>query len=266
MSQASLSQSQPARNGASGTRTFLLVVSGFVLALALVGAVNASRAVVSFAPTASRSFTNTLDGATSANVRVEFGAGNLSIGALTGNADTLGTMAFDGPSDQRPDASYRVRNGVGELAYGIGNDGPRLNIPFFGRSRDHMDMRVQLAAGVPMALDVQAGAADSTIDLTALRVTQLRLETGAADTVVRLPANAGLTTVRATGGISDLTFEVPSGVAVDMRLSGGMTAREIDQTRFRSLGNGHYRSPDFDSAANRAVLDVDLGIATITVR
>jgi hypothetical protein len=266
MSQASVSQSQPARNTGTGSRTFLLVASGFVLALALVWAVDATRTAVSFAPMASRSFTSSLDGATSANVRLEFGAGNLAIGALTGSPDTLSTMVFEGPSDQRPESSYRVRNGVGELAYAVGSDGPRLNIPYLSRSRDHSDTRVQLAPGVPLALEIKAGAVDSTIDLTALRVTHLKLETGAADTVVRLPASAGMTTVRATGGVSDLTFEVPTGVAVDMQLSGGMSAREVDQTRFRALGNGHYRSPDFDSAANRAVLDVELGIATITVR
>jgi hypothetical protein len=199
-------------------------------------------------------------------MRLEFGAGDLTLGALDGRADTLATMAFQGPADERPAATYRVRDGVGELAYTVSRDGSRLSFPFVGPGRDHSNMHLLLARGVPIALDIQAGAADSTIDLTGLRVTQLNLQTGAADTTVRLPEAAGITTVSARGGISDLTFEVPRGVAADIQLSGGMNAREIDLTRFRSLGDGHYRSPDFETAANRVVLNVDLGIATLTVR
>ena len=58
---------------------------------------------------------------------------------------------------------------------------------------------------------------------------RLNLQTGAADTTVRLPEAAGSTTVSAKGGVSDLTFEVPRGVAADIRLSGGMTAVKSDK-------------------------------------
>ena len=115
-------------------------------------------------------------------------------------------------------------------------------------------------------LNVEAGASDSTLDLSALQVSHLDLQTGAADTRIRLPQAAGHTTVSVHGGVTDLTFEVPQGVAADIRATNGLGSREIDERRFPSMGNGHYRSADYDSATNRVDMEIELGIATLRVR
>jgi len=85
-----------------------------------------------------------------------------------------------------------------------------------------------------------------------------------ADTLVRLPQAAGRTSVSVRGGVSDLTFEVPRGVA-DIRTSNGLGSREIDERRL-PLGAGHYRSVDYDTATNRVEMAIELGIATLRVR
>jgi hypothetical protein len=102
-----------------------------------------------------------------------------------------------------------------------------------------------------LVLNVEAGASDSMLDLSALQVTHLDLQTGVADTRVRLPQAAGHTSVSVHGGVTDLSFEVPQGVAADIQVSDGLASRHIDERRFRRIGTGHYRSADYETATNR---------------
>jgi hypothetical protein len=267
MTQVSVPQMQPSRRTGGLPGPFVLVLVGVLLAIAAGTAVAGWRLAQPAGPLETASHTQSLDGASRANLHLQFAAGDLTIGVLDGREGVLATMSYNGPADLRPEPSYRVGNGLGELAY-ISRDGegPHLNMPFIGRTRDHGDMRVQLARGIPLALDIQAGAADSMLDLTGLNVGRLDLQTGAADTRIRLPESAGRTDVVVKGGVTDLAVDVPSSVAADIYVSSGLAGREIDQARFRSLSDGHYRSPDFDTAANRVDMRIELGIAQLTIR
>jgi hypothetical protein len=211
----------------------------------------------------SRTYAQALDGANRANVRLQFGAGDLTVGALDRGDANLAAATFAGPANYAPEPTYQVRENVGELAYLIHD--VKLGLPFF-RGDEHVRMDVRLSPNAPLVLNVEAGAADSTLDLSALQVAHLDLQTGVADTHVRLPQAAGHTSVVVRGGVTDLTFDVPQGVAADIRVSNGMGSREIDERRFPALGNGHYRSSDYDTATNRVDMEIELGIATLRVR
>ena len=127
-------------------------------------------------------------------------------------------------------------------------------------------MGLLLTRNIPLALDIQAGASDTTLDLSQLRVTRLDLQTGASDTRVRLPQTAGSTTMVARAGVAELDIEVPAGVAADIYVTTGLGNRAIDTARFESLGNGRYRSPDYATAANRVEMHLELGIGDLSVR
>jgi hypothetical protein len=239
-----------------------LVTLGAVAIALGMGAVNRVTSVP-FGPSESRAYSQAFEGASRADVRLRFGAGDLTIGALDAGDTNLAKASFTGPTSYAPDAAYRVRDNVGELAYVIRD--VKFGLPFL-RGDEHVRMNVQLAQHTPLALTVEAGAADAQLDLSALQVTQLDFQTGAADTRVRLPQAAGQTSVTVHGGVTDLTFDVPQGVAADIRVSGGMASREIDEQRFRSIGGGHYRSPEYDTAPNRVDMQIELGIATLRIQ
>jgi hypothetical protein len=196
-------------------------------------------------------------------VRLQFGAGELNIAALDPGSGNLATATFAGPASQAPEPTYRVHDNFGELEYLVRD--VKLGLPLV-RSDEPTRMTVQLARNAPLALNVEAGAADSVLDLSALHVTHLDLRTGVASTRVLLPQTAGRTSVAVHGGVADLTFEVPRGVAADIRVSDGMASRQIDEQRFRAVGTGHYRSADYDTATNRVDMEIELGIATLSVR
>jgi hypothetical protein len=196
--------------------------------------------------------------ANSASVRIEFGGGSLTVGALDDAQGTLSKMIYQGPPGMRPQSTYQVRDGAGELEYTIGDAHRRQN--------QYADMRVLLAPGLPLALSVDAGAAQSTLDLTALRITRLELQAGASNSRVHLPDAAGLTVVNVEGGAAKLAFDLPPDLAADIQVSGVLDARNIDEARFRPLGNGRYRSPDYETSAKRVEMRLELGAANLTVR
>ena len=241
------------------------LVSVGVVAIALGSGIGARLASVPLGPMESRSYTQPLDGVNRAAVRLQFGAGQLTLGALDSRDGSVAKATYDGPAEYLPEPTYRVRDGVGELAYVI-RDTNEVRLPFVGRARDAARMDVQLAPAVPMTLDIEAGAAESRLDLSALQITRLDLQTGVANTRVRLPEAAGRTAVSLKGGVTDVRLDVPQGVAADIQVSDGLAGRQIDERRFRPMGGGHYRSPEYDTAPNRIDLHIELGLASLIIQ
>jgi len=190
-----------------------------------------------------------LDGATEANVRIQFGAGELSSGVAA--AGHLVDGDFRGGVVHRVDRPGSVRLEQ-DTSHGL----PWL---------DHRSTwTVGLTAEVPLDLRIDTGAARARLDLTELNVRRLEVHTGASDTRVRLPRAAGATTVKAEAGAASLTFEVPSGVAARIRSRIGLGSSQIDETRFPRSGDG-YESADYAGAENRVEIDVSGGVGSVKI-
>src|SRR4051794_22033345 len=237
------------------------IVIGALAGLGVVAAIafGTRLASVPLGPIESRSYEQPLDGISRATMRLQFGAGQLAIGALDDGNGNLARATYDGPARYVPESMYRAGEGVGELSYVIRDTEDDLRVPFVGRVQDHARMDVRLARGTPLTLGIEAGAATSQLDLSALQITGLDLQTGVASTRVRLPEAAGHTEVSVKGGVADVTLEIPHGVAADIQVSDGLAGRQIDERRFRPQGGGRYRSPEYESAPNRVDMHIELG-------
>jgi hypothetical protein len=185
-----------------------------------------------------------------ADVRIDFGAGQLSIGPATPGKLVDGT--FDGGvrHDESPDGRVHLRSDNGGMWWGWGWHG--------------FDWRVGLTREVPLALRLDVGAAKSNLDLSDLKVTDLVLKTGASETVIRLPKAAGLTTVRVESGAASVRLTVPDGVAARIRSTMGLGASNIDQRRFPRNGE-YYQSTDYDTAANKIDIRSEGGVGSVSV-
>jgi hypothetical protein len=118
---------------------------------------------------------------------------------------------------------------------------------------------------VPLAITVKTGASDARLDLSDLQVTRLKLESGANSTRVIVPAHAGYTEIRGTSGAASLSVEIPEGVAARIRTSGALSSVSINRERFPKI-EGEYRSPDYETAANKVDLKLEMGVGSINVR
>jgi hypothetical protein len=195
-----------------------------------------------------------LEGTADAEVMVTFGAGHLRVGAAAAGLLVDGT--FDG--------GVRV-----ERSGGAGR--ARLTPPTpptgWTLSREPYTWAMGVTGEVPLRLRVETGAADAELDLSSLRLAELRLRTGASETRVTLPAAAGVTVVDAEGGATTIRFRVPEGVAARIRSSVVLGASDIDMVRFpRTAAGDAWESPGFATAPNRVEIAVRGGIGSVSVR
>jgi len=177
------------------------------------------------------------------SVRYEFshGAGQIQIsgGAPTGKA-IVGSSAVGMGTESRMDGD-RLNVEIGA--------GPSM-IPFIGPSSGVW--RYQITQEVPVALEINAGASSFDIDLK---------------DVVKLTMPArGVSLLDVDAGAASFNIRIPDGAAGRIRFEGGLNNIDVDTNRFPKVDSGFYQSPDFDSATNRAEINFEGGLGSVTVR
>lgn len=196
-----------------------------------------------------------LQGASRASLKLNHGAGRLTLGA-------------GAPMGQMLDGSFA--GGVKQRTHKSGDQldahieaNPVLFPPFFSGWQG-LEWNIHLNRDVPLALRLETGASQSSLDLRDLKVTDLRLNTGASKTDLTLPANAGKTDVRVELGAASVDMVVPQGVAARIRAEYGAASIEIDRSRF-PYSNGIYESADFSSAQNKVDIMIQAGAGRVAV-
>jgi hypothetical protein len=197
-----------------------------------------------------------LQGATSASLKISHGAGELKIHSGA-SPNELAHGSFAGGLDHKA-----TRNGD-RLEVRMKPAKDVMDFPFFG-PRTQLDWDVALNSQVPTALTLNVGANRSMLDLRDLTLTDLKVETGASETKVTLPAR-GRYRADFDLGAASLEVTVPDGLSARIRASVGMAGVNVDETRFPRNGS-YYQSPDFDSAVNSVDMTIDAGAASIKVR
>jgi hypothetical protein len=197
-----------------------------------------------------------LQGASTASLKINHGAGELNIHSGA-NVNELAHGSFTGGLDHKA-----VRNGD-RLEVRMRPAKDVMDFPFFG-PRTQLDWDVALNAEIPTALTLNIGANKSMLDLRDMNITDLKLETGASDTHLTLPAR-GRFRADFDLGAASLEVIVPDSLSARIRASFGMAGVSIDESRFPRNGS-YYQSPDYDSAANAVDVTIDAGAASIKVK
>ena len=136
-------------------------------------------------------------------------------------------------------------------------------IPFIGPSRGIW--RFQLTQDIPLTLIVESGASALDIDLKDVLATHVELKTGASSSNVTMPAR-GVSLLDVEAGVASVNVRVPETTAARVRVREGVTAVKVDTNRFPRLDSGMYQSPNFDTASDRAEINVELGLGSISVK
>jgi hypothetical protein len=198
-----------------------------------------------------------LEGAGSARVRVKHAAGRLRV---SGDAapDALLEGTFSGGLDvrtQRRGDELDVEMALPRVPYVLAP---------WNWGREGLGWTFGLNREIPLSLTLETGASDARLDLSELRISELRLETGASSTAVTLPTHAGHTRVRVEAGAASVSLRVPPEVAARMRFKGALASIDVDRDRFPRTG-GVYQSPDYDAAENKVDIEVEAGVGSLRV-
>lgn len=219
----------------------LLLGAGLVLSAVLRRSVTSEQASVD------------LGGASEASLRISHGAGELHIAGGAGMSQLL-TGSF-----------------AGGLVQSSRREGNRLDVrlnppahPFsFMPPFDGYVWDVKLNQDVPMTLTLQMGANKAVVDLSEVRVTALKVETGASETHFTLPRRGRLRADFELGAAS-LTIRIPEGMAARVRASHGVSDVKVDPARFPRAGE-YYQSPGFETASDTVELHIEAGAAEVKV-
>ena len=150
-------------------------------------------------------------------------------------------------------------------------DGDRLDvkveagpsfIPFLGPAQGVW--RFQVTQEIPVTLTVEAGASSVNIDLHDVLASRLELKTGASSSSVTVPAR-GVSMVDIESGAASINVRVPEGTAARIRVREGANSLHVDTNRFPRLDSGFYQSPGYDTAADRAEINIEAGLGSVTV-
>jgi hypothetical protein len=192
--------------------------------------------------------------AKSARFRFSHGAGQIDItgGASLGQA-LVGTSAVGMNKESRLDGD-RLEVKV--------EAGPSF-VPFIGPSGGIW--RFQLTQEIPLTLVVEAGASSLNIDLKDVQATRVELKTGASSSNVTMPAR-GSSLLDVEAGAASVNIRVPETTAARIRVKEGVTSVNVDTNRFPRLDSGFYQSSDFDTAVDRAEINIESGLGSVFVK
>jgi hypothetical protein len=112
-------------------------------------------------------------------------------------------------------------------------------------------------------LDLDLGLGRHDLQLGGLNLTSLNLNMGIGQNTITLPEEGNFRG-RIEGAIGETVLIIPEGMAVRLRLSTGLASRQVPAA-FIQQGDV-YTSPGFESAENRAELEIDQAIGSIRVR
>ncbi len=198
-----------------------------------------------------------LDGAEKLDARMRMAAGEFKLaGGATGAMDAEFEAS---PRTWLPEVQYSVEGTSGVLRVTQPNV---EGFDFMGDMRNVWD--VKLASGVPVDLDVEFGAGDSTVDLSEVDVRELHVLTGAGETRVDLTGERTAdVSAEIEAGVGELTVKVPKDVGV--RITGmqdGVGDFNVDG--FSADGDG-FVNDAWDTATVKIELRIQRGVGEVTV-
>jgi hypothetical protein len=200
-----------------------------------------------------------LGAASSADVEIGMGVGQLRIGALAQPSDLIaGEIAYSDRNSVTREFALRGNTATFKLHE---QDSQRNSLIKYRNDDAVWDL--QLSPATPMRLTIEAGVGESRLDLAQLKLTDLDLQTGVGNTILTLPRE-GHVQAHVEGGVGNTIIRVPAGVAVRLTLDAGVGTVSVPANYWRQ--GDVAVSPDYDAAANRVDLTVSSGVGNITIQ
>jgi hypothetical protein len=197
--------------------------------------------------------------ATSADVEIAIGLGQLHISALDQpGALVAGEIAY--PDQNSVTRAFAIDGDTATFKLRE-QDSQANNLVKY--ENDAAIWNLRLARTTPIHLTLEAGVGEHTVDLARLLVTDLMFHTGIGSTTLTLPRQ-GQVQAQIESGVGETTIRVPAGVAIRLNISDGVGDIKVPDTLTRQ-GN-LYVSPGYATAPNRVDLTVSHGIGNVTIQ
>lgn len=234
----------------------LLIVLGLAIGLGLPqGRANDANTVER-----TETISEDLKGGSRADVELSFGTGTLNLTALPAGSQQLIKGTLDLSQGETLGVSHNSADGIEQFSLESRNAWSKIpNV----RSDDRKQWDIELNRDIPIQLNVSTGVGRSILDLSQLSLTRLNINGGVGEANVKLPER-GRFNVALDGGIGEITLIVPQGLGAKVQVDGGLGDVQVDGDFTRR--DGEYTSANYNTAEQRADIQVDGGIGRIVIR
>ncbi len=130
---------------------------------------------------------------------------------------------------------------------------------------DGVKWEVMFTRNIPLAINIKSAASNMELDLSELKMTELRLDVDVGNCKVTMPSSASITHAYIKIDVANVEVTIPNGVAAKVQADIDLSAFDVDESRFPRKG-GYYMSRDFESAENRVELEIDCDVGRVRVR
>lgn len=113
-------------------------------------------------------------------------------------------------------------------------------------------------------INVDTGAINGTMDFSNLKLAELDINMGASNLDLIFGDKAEKTKVDIDGGVTNLEITVPKELGVRIDIDGGIKNTNIRGADWKRV-DGYYISPNYEDAAKKLDIDVDMGIGKFDV-
>ncbi|HKB84699.1 MAG TPA: DUF5668 domain-containing protein [Ignavibacteriaceae bacterium] len=112
-------------------------------------------------------------------------------------------------------------------------------------------------------LSFDVGAASVNLDLSPVKVRNLRVGMGAASFKVKLGNASNRTDVSVESGASKVEIGVPENSGCEIRTEGALNSTDFQG--FKKINSDLYRTANFDSTANKIYLHISSGVSSLDI-
>jgi hypothetical protein len=198
-----------------------------------------------------------LGAATSAQIRIEMGFGELKVDSAEGKL-MEGTFNYN-IAGWQPQVSYEVDGGQGSLV--VSQPDEEVNLVNQG-AQNRWDLL--LNSRVPIDLEVSTGASKSELNLSAIDLTRLKVETGAGEGTIDLSGGwSHDLSVIIQGGVGNLTVILPREMGVRVRVETGIG--NVKAAGLSKDGND-YVNEALGVTSQTLSIDIKAGIGAIDLQ
>ncbi len=233
----------------------LFTVAGAVVAGVLLYGVSADRLGLTGPAPATEVISESLAGASEANVTVSTGVAQLRVRSDAG-ANQLIEGTVVPLRGERIERSFQVTGGVANFT--LGSEGANNRLPGSDRGR----WNLTLSGRVPIDLAVDTGVGEADLDLSELQLSRLAVSTGVGALAVTLPPGGGYGADIDTG-VGAATIRLPQDVEVRLVISRGLGAVSVPGEFLRQ--DDEYFSPGYETAEDRVDIHVNSGVGAVDV-
>ena len=196
-----------------------------------------------------------LNGANQSRIQINHGAGRININSGT-NRENLLTYSSVGTIQHY--TSYDGNNLDVRLS-------PTSNIlPFVGLG-EGFNWDLRLNNEIPIILIIETGACNTYLNLIDLKITELKLSTGASKSTIILPSTIQKSNVLINAGVASLDIHIPKNIKARIRIKEGLTSLSIDKNHFVRSGVDTYHSIDFNKGEYQTDIKIESGVGSITI-